>query len=365
MTPIVKDGVHVLPVLHERLEYADLVRLTAAELQPDAIAVEIPSSLEREWLRAIDRLPQISALLYENAAGRTIYIPVQPGDPIVEAARYARERGLPIRCADLDVDGYADYRDPVPDPYALLRLGLPRILETFRSFHRPEDAQDRPRESAMAYHALRLRAEGARRVLLVCGMLHADAVGAALGAEQAQPLTPPVRKNIRLVNLHPDSLGEVLVEIPFYVAAYEARRAGLPDEPDAGKPEPAGRIHGPFRVLSGGHGDDERRLEDCVARAANRAGARGCSWSLSTDDDSRPGPLDRVRLQWTLCREAERALVAAAPDEDVRNWQRRNLARFTRNLALTSGQLVVDLFDLLAAARGCVSANPGRHQRCS
>ena len=47
MTPIVKDGVHGLPVLHERLEYADLVRLTAAELQPDAIAVEIPSSLER------------------------------------------------------------------------------------------------------------------------------------------------------------------------------------------------------------------------------------------------------------------------------------------------------------------------------
>ena len=137
MTPIVKDGVHILPVLHERLEYADLVRLTAADLQPDAIAVEIPSSLEREWLRAIDRLPQISALLYENAAGRTIYIPVQPGDPFVEAARYARERGLPIRCADLDVDGVGSEQalssttaiDIVALGQALAGLSIPSLYE--------------------------------------------------------------------------------------------------------------------------------------------------------------------------------------------------------------------------------------------
>ena len=41
----------------------------------------------------------------------------------------------------------------------------------------------------------------------------------------------------------------------------------------------------------------------------------------------------------------------------IEPWQRRNLARFCRNLALQSGQLVVDLFDLLVAARGCVSDN--------
>ena len=60
------DGVYVLPVLHERLEYADYARLAVAELEPDAVAVEVPSSLERTWLRGIDRLPQISALLYQR-----------------------------------------------------------------------------------------------------------------------------------------------------------------------------------------------------------------------------------------------------------------------------------------------------------
>jgi len=237
--PIVVDGVHILPVLHESLESADRTRRAVDELQPDAIAVEVPSSLERAWLKAVDRLPAISVLLYENARGQTIYLPVQPADPLVEAARLARQGDLPLRCADLDVDGYADYRDPVPDSYALLRLGLTKVYGEFRARNRPRDPQDSRRESCMAYHARQLRAEGARRVLLVCGMHHAEQVAAALRCEQAVPLTPPRRKNIRLVHLHPDSLGEVLAEVPFYVAAYEARRDGLPPAPVESVPESA------------------------------------------------------------------------------------------------------------------------------
>ena len=62
--PVVDDGIHVLPVLHERLEYADLVRRTVARVAPDAVAVEVPSSLETTWLRGVGRLPAISVLLY-------------------------------------------------------------------------------------------------------------------------------------------------------------------------------------------------------------------------------------------------------------------------------------------------------------
>ncbi len=58
LIPVERDGIHVLPVLHERLEYADYVRLAVAQFAPDAIAVEIPSSLEGTWLRGVDRLPQ-------------------------------------------------------------------------------------------------------------------------------------------------------------------------------------------------------------------------------------------------------------------------------------------------------------------
>jgi hypothetical protein len=201
--PIARDGIHVLPVLHERIEFADLIRRAMAEYEPDGVVVEIPSSLEPSWMRGVDRLPQISVLLYENAAGQTIYLPIQPADPLVEATRAAHERDVTVRCGDLDIDGYADYRDPVPDSYALLRLGLECIFDAFREQARPRDRHDLPRAGSMAHHAQRLIKEGAERVLIVCGMHHADDVARALEREQAVPLTPPTRKNVRLVHLHP------------------------------------------------------------------------------------------------------------------------------------------------------------------
>jgi hypothetical protein len=350
------DGIAVLPVLHERLEAADLVRLALEVHEPDAVAVEVPSSLERTWLKAVDRLPSISVLLYETARDETIYLPVHPADPMVEAARCARERGLAFACADLDVDGYGDWRDPIPDPYTVLRLGPGRVLEAFRAAGRREDPLDGRREASMAFHARRLSEGGARRVLLVCGMHHVDGVARALAMPQAIPLTPPVRRNVRLVHLHPESLGEVLGEIPFYAAAQEARRQGLPDLSPEPPAEPAGRWYGPFRVISGGRGDEPERLVSAVTRSAHRGGI--ARWPFApAAAGAAPGPLDRLRLQWALLREAERALGAVAPDETVEPWQRRNFARFSRNLARASGVVLADLYDLIVAARGCVSEN--------
>ena len=356
IVPIVRGGVHILPVLHERIEFADLVRQTMVDLRPDTVVVEVPSSLERHWLKAVDRLPEISVLLYENAAGQTIYLPIQPADPCVEAARAARERDVAVCCADLDVDGYADHRDPVPDSYSLLRLGLQPIFDLINRPDRPRDRSDSQREACMAFHARRLETGGAERILLVCGMHHATAIARELEREQAVPLTPPVRKNVRLIHLHPESLAEVLTEVPFYVATYEARRNGNPPEPRRPAPEPAAVSYGPFRVLSGARPADARRTEDAVAQAARAGAARDPIGAPARASDL-PGPLDRLRLQWSLAREAERALTASGPEEEVHPWQRRLLARFTRNLALASGKLVADLYDLLAAARSCVSEN--------
>jgi hypothetical protein len=104
----------------------------------------------------------------------------------------------------------------------------------------------------------------------VIGMRHVSAFSAAVAVAQAAPLTPPIRKNVRLVHLHPESLGEVLAEMPFYVAAYEARRRGSsPPRPAAEEPPAAGRDYGAFRVLSGGRGDDPG------SRARRRGGRRG------------------------------------------------------------------------------------------
>lgn len=336
----VARGIFVVPALHERLESAGAVGRALAAVAPEAVAVEVPSSLKRVFLQAVDRLPAISVLMYETQSGDTIYLPVHPADPAAEAARWARERALPVACVDLDVDGYADHRDPLPDPYAITRIGLRAYFEAVAGDGRTPDPVDLRREAAMAFHVAEL-ATTASRVLAVCGMRHVQGLAAALSTPQAAPLTPPLRKNVRLVHLHPESLGEVLGEPPFYAAAYEARRQRLTPSGASAEPAPPGREYGPLRVLSGGRGDDPARLLDAVAAAAARAG----------------DPLDRRRLQGSLFAAAAKALEAAAPDERVDPWQRRNWTRYAASLARHSGMLVADLFDLVVAGRACVSDN--------
>ncbi|MBK9170537.1 MAG: hypothetical protein IPM24_24175 [Bryobacterales bacterium] len=66
--------------------------------------------------------------------------------------------------------------------------------------------------------------------------------------------------------------------------------------------------------------------------------------------------VDRRRLQWSLLREAEESYQLNT-GESVAHWQRRLLARYTRNLALISGYLTASLFEITVAARSIVDDN--------
>ena len=54
--------VHGLPILHNRLECAWLVRQAVAALKPDCIALELPDTLREPFMKGVARLPQVSAL---------------------------------------------------------------------------------------------------------------------------------------------------------------------------------------------------------------------------------------------------------------------------------------------------------------
>ena len=77
------------------------MRRYLVERRPAVIAVELPSSLEALYRKALDRLPQLSVILIpeDDLAGdeaRATYIPIEPGDPFVEAMRTALELGSEI-----------------------------------------------------------------------------------------------------------------------------------------------------------------------------------------------------------------------------------------------------------------------------
>jgi hypothetical protein len=68
--------------------------------------------------------------------------------------------------------------------------------------------------------------------------------------------------------------------------------------------------------------------------------------------------LDRPRAQLDLLREAE-AKYSSSTGEKIEHWQRRMMARFTRNLAQMNGDLTAGVYDIAVAARSIVDDNYG------
>jgi hypothetical protein len=350
-------NVHALPVLHYRMEFAHLVRLAVRMVRPDCIAIELPSTLEKSFLRGIGRLPEISVLTYEvslaamlkgkpaDDLSQTVYLLIEPADPLMEAARLAVAEEIPLHLIDLDLDEYPLHHEPLPDSYAVQRIGLAayyrEFVAAFRNVH--PDPEDLRREKGMAF---RLRQLSARheRVLLVCGMYHLERLKSCFSVPQAEPLGRVRRDNVRLFNLHPESCREILGEFPFLSAVYEMRRTPFPPEPESSTPSLRKRFNA-LELIAGGRQElpEEEVLRNSVTRSARHVGREG----------EMP---DRQRVLFRLFQETA-GHYRQETGEPVHLWQKRAFFRFSRNYALIEGLLLPDLFHLLTAGRGCVDDN--------
>jgi hypothetical protein len=219
------DNLLLLPILHGRLECAALVRQAFEMQQPDALAVELPATLETAVLRAAARLPLLSVVHYEDSHGQTIYYPIEPTDPLVEAVRLGVAKGLPVHFIDRDMENYPRVRESLPDPYALTQIGLEAYAEAYRlTFETVQPLEaDLLREQTMAYHLQRLR-EKYERPLAVFGLAHYPGLLRQLSRPQAQPLARIRRRGVQVAHLAEDSSREILTEIPYLTAAYEIWR---------------------------------------------------------------------------------------------------------------------------------------------
>ena len=336
-----RDRLVLLPVLHYRMEFAWAVRREILARRPAAVGVELPDTLEPFVRRALVRLPRLSVLFYPSR-GQRVYLPLEPTDPMLEALRTAGEIGIPSALLEPDLGEGPTYRQPYPDPYAAARIGLHAYVEACRQRPPRLGFGDRRRAAGIAFalQSLLKRTDGV--VLAVIGLPLFDGVLEALIRPQAQPLSRTRREGVSLMHLHPESLPEVLTEMPFLQAVYERRRTGLPEEP-AAAPSRLTRDYGAFRIVGGAGPTEDASMAAAVDRVARRLGAA----------DLLP---DRQRLLLHLFAEAERR-YRESTGEKLQAWQRRTFGRYSRNLALGAGQLLADLFDLTVAARGVADDN--------
>ena len=121
----------MVPVLHNRVEFAIEVRRQFEEFKPDCVAVEFPDTLEEKIVKGIKRLPLLSVVYYEEEDGEFIYLVLEPTDGQVEAVRLALSKGIPVHFIDRDTEGYPLDFSSMPDPYAVTKIGHYMYCNTY------------------------------------------------------------------------------------------------------------------------------------------------------------------------------------------------------------------------------------------
>ncbi|HEX8985731.1 MAG TPA: hypothetical protein VF767_09875, partial [Bryobacteraceae bacterium] len=275
------------------------VRRAILRERPGVIALELPLALEEAWIRAVGRLPEMSLIFYpddEGDEGGAVYVPVEPADPFTEAIRTGLEIGSEIVFADPEAGERPHLNDLYPDPYAIRHIGLERYVEAYRVYPQPrsEDISRHARGIAWKLQGC----DPLASVMVVVSLNLLDPVLDAMEEPQAQPMVRSHREGVELLNPHPESLGEICAEYPQLQWRYESFRQTLAD------------------------------------------------WKL----------IDRRHAQLAIYREAEKEYEINT-GERIAHWQRRLLARYSRNLALAGHDLSAGLFDITVAARSVADDN--------
>jgi hypothetical protein len=299
---ISRGNLTYIPVVPGRLEFALHVRKTLMQLQPEALALELPVDLEDLYTSAVRRLPQMSVILVSESGvldedEHPVYIPIEPCDPFVESLRTAQERSLEVTF----LEGWKKYKGSTrplyPASYSAEMIGINQYVESYRLNPPARNGLIEQRAARMAW-----KLQGVNPIARTCVVVSLAMLDPLLDAmdEPQEEVAVHVTRytdRARLFNLHPDCLAEVTSEAPFYQELYNRSR-----------------------------------------------------------EESEQATIDRPRWQLELLRKAEEEYSVKTGDV-IQPWQRIALAKFARNLALLDQDLVPGVYDLTLAARSLADDN--------
>lgn len=291
-------NVRIVPVLHNRMEFAVEVRKQFLEYRPERVAVEYPPTLKERIIQGVKRLPYLSVVYYQESDGTFVYLIIEPIDGLVEAVRSSLEHGVSVDFIDRDTEGYPFDLTPMPDSYAITRVGHYLFCEAYLKRGAPVYPyfEDELRERAMAYRLQRL-SQSAERILFVCGLQHLSGILRNLDSPQTEVIERRTREGVGLAQLHRESSREVLSEMPFLIVKYEEMRGRIPREIP-----------------------------------------------------------DRLKINAELIRVARESHFKNNKEE-LSSTQVRILFKFARNYALLTGALVPNFYQLIIASRGVADDN--------
>lgn len=288
----------VVPVLHGKAAFSQVVRSCCLRHRYDCIAVDLPELFHPLLPEAIDALPLIHALVVRDRTGKEplFYLPTDPCDATIEAVRQSFQLHIPFYTVRYPSCTTGIPLPPLPDEHAIGKLGFDAYgtlcLTALRE--RPPDPVD---ELNGRYIARKLRELEFRHhsILAIIHLRHIIPVLRFFReALSNKPFPSPPEYSTALLPVNPDHLYFALGELPFITGKYERERYDLLAEPF----DPVTSVKDLFRET---RDSGENRSDDVIT-------------------------LSPVRIQTALT--------------------------FLRNLTVLSGRLLPSLFDIVQAAKG-------------
>ena len=225
------ENITLAGVLHYRVEFSVLVKTLVAEEKPNCICVELPHALRNEIMSGARRLPYHSVILYETASNESAVLILEGSDGTQEAVRSALEQDVDLWFVDPLPVRFPLFLDRIPDAYLIDRIGQGTFLDLLaKSGNRLSTDPDNTRRETFMAARLQEAARKYEKVLFVGGLAHIPGVLEHLPRPQALPLLKTGVNAAVLAPLHPDSLKKGFTEIPRITEAFERWR-NAPDEP--------------------------------------------------------------------------------------------------------------------------------------
>ncbi len=329
----------LFPVVHHSYEFSLAAREMFRTMQPAAVALEYPATLQDLILKGVQRLPRISILLYGQPRH---YIRIEPADPFVELTRLALEREIPVRCVDFYLPDYPEVVEPVPDTYAIRNLGHQRYCtELLHRLPEKRFEEDDRREKAMAFYLQELerKVSGSGEILVACGLSHLKGLRKALQLPAPRPFEK--KPQARLYHLSTASLGEIMGTFPFLSSVYELQRKGRVEV--EAEPQTSRHAATKSKPLVLYKGAKTSSVDEFAHKAHLRCAA-------AVPDGDRNEILARFIQE---CRSYYEQEIG----DQLSPQQMVLINQFVRKYAALKLMLLPDFYELLIGGRGCVSSH--------
>jgi hypothetical protein len=230
------DSITLVPYVHGSIAFAQHMRDLCLKTKFDCIAVDLPCCLQEHLFDAIGDLPYISAVVARDAGDTVFFAAADPCDAAIEAIRQSRQNHIACSCIGGPVLFAPRPLPPLPDSYALSRLGfdayaslcLRVVQEHFTSGEAPAGGMVHEHETSCQYAAHELLALAGRfkRILALVHLGKFARTADHLRQERTFNLSfgePPSYQICREF-VNPDHLYFGLGELPFVTGKFERER---------------------------------------------------------------------------------------------------------------------------------------------